>query len=434
MAKSYVTKFTDYVAQQRNNLEIKLRAKGLSPAPNASLGSLISSLDDLQKSFTAKKYERDVNLPDFDEMFDNDPLRAVNGGEYKGCAYLVCELDANGNIGFIRTTSTSNGYYVGEKFVISDGTEYTNGTTNIVHKMGESGIYTATDGVKYGLVKVYALEPRAGISTYISPFIECIDDLFIGKNWSTASIISGYDVLNNRCKYYRYVGSNNTVENIFSITAGWGLMGSGNSSNRSLEFVKIDSCVHKFYSNNMLSPKLRVFIDNGIVYGSSATSAVTYAFGSNQTGNGTPELEYLRLPESNIVMTVNINYIYAESLYISDSVDNVNFSSNYMNVPVGISKMHIGSSLSKVLQNMSNLYVLEDVTVSPNAFGKNTSALTLDFSYSLLLTKESVLNLFNNLADRTGKTANILKLNAIQKALVTNEEKAILTNKNWTLS
>ena len=83
---------------------------------------------------------------------------------------------------------------------------------------------------------------------------------------------------------------------------------------------------------------------------------------------------------------------------------------------------------------MSNLYVLEDVTVSPNAFGKNTSALTLDFSYSLLLTKESVLNLFNNLANRTGMTANILKLNAIQKSLVTDEEKAILTSKNWTIS
>ena len=84
--------------------------------------------------------------------------------------------------------------------------------------------------------------------------------------------------------------------------------------------------------------------------------------------------------------------------------------------------------------NASHWYKLKNVTVSKNAFNLNTSAITVDLSGSYALTHTSLLNIINNFADRTGKTANILKLSTMSKNKLTDEEKAILTNKNWTLS
>ena len=97
-----------------------------------------------------------------------------------------------------------------------------------------------------------------------------------------------------------------------------------------------------------------------------------------------------------------------------------------------IRKMHLGNGLTKI--DSQYFYALEDLTLSEGTFGINTSAYTLDFSLSQNLSRQSVLNLFNNLADRTGMTANVLKLSTFTKTLVTDEEKTILTSKNWTLS
>ena len=51
-----------------------------------------------------------------------------------------------------------------------------------------------------------------------------------------------------------------------------------------------------------------------------------------------------------------------------------------------------------------------------------------------LLTLESIANLVTNLADRTGKTANTIKFNNFQKALLTEEQLTTLQNKNWTVT
>ena len=56
---------------------------------------------------------------DIDTLWKNDPLRTVNGGEYKYCSYyLIYNKDDT-------TTLGSTSYYFGSKFKTSDGGEYT---------------------------------------------------------------------------------------------------------------------------------------------------------------------------------------------------------------------------------------------------------------------------------------------------------------------
>lgn len=56
------------------------------------------------------------------------------------------------------------------------------------------------------------------------------------------------------------------------------------------------------------------------------------------------------------------------------------------------------------------------------------------FGYSTLYSKETILNMLNALADRTGDTAYTLTLGTENLAKLTEEEKQIATNKNWNLA
>ena len=72
--------------------------------------------------------------------------------------------------------------------------------------------------------------------------------------------------------------------------------------------------------------------------------------------------------------------------------------------------------------------------------GKQSSISGTEGSYFLTklpnLTKEAVMNVINNLYDRAtvGMSVKILKMHANQLAMLTDEDKAIATNKGWTLS
>lgn len=71
---------------------------------------------------------------------------------------------------------------------------------------------------------------------------------------------------------------------------------------------------------------------------------------------------------------------------------------------------------------------LEDVQV-----GENWN-MSLRLSVSSKLTTDSMIAMFNNLKDLTGETAKTLTLGSTNLAKLTDEQKAIAINKNWTLA
>ena len=59
---------------------------------------------------------------------------------------------------------------------------------------------------------------------------------------------------------------------------------------------------------------------------------------------------------------------------------------------------------------------------------------SVSLSSSSYLTHDSIIGLLNNLKDLTGDTAKTITLGSTNLAKLTDEEKAIATNKNWTLA
>ena len=98
--------------------------------------------------------------------------------------------------------------------------------------------------------------------------------------------------------------------------------------------------------------------------------------------------------------------------------------------------MHIGNGLVTPTYFTTAKYFLNltDLTLSPNAFSQNTSAVTLYFDYMVNLTNESIANLVTNLADRTGKTTNTIRLPIAIGNRMTDEQITTLQNKNWTVT
>ena len=71
---------------------------------------------------------------------------------------------------------------------------------------------------------------------------------------------------------------------------------------------------------------------------------------------------------------------------------------------------------------------LEQVTVQTGF------ACSLRLAATSLLTAETMINIFNAIADRTGLTALTLTLGSTNLAKLSDAQKAIATNKNWTLA
>lgn len=77
----------------------------------------------------------------------------------------------------------------------------------------------------------------------------------------------------------------------------------------------------------------------------------------------------------------------------------------------------------------ANCYALETIRIKPG-----TLSVSFDFSYSGLLTEESVQSIIDGLADLTGGTAQTLTLRSTVGAKLTDEQKAAASAKNWTIS
>lgn len=79
----------------------------------------------------------------------------------------------------------------------------------------------------------------------------------------------------------------------------------------------------------------------------------------------------------------------------------------------------------------ANCLALENLTVTGTITVNNNY---LKLSDSTLLTVDSLLSVLNALADNTGKTKRTITLGATNLAKLTDEQKAIATNKNYTLA
>lgn len=427
MAKSYITKFVEYVKDCKNQLKNNLITKGQEASDTETLDSLISKVTNINLDTTipdsSLDYVRDPNLPDVDTMFDTDPLRAVNGGEYAYCQYLVCLFPTKGshNVKFAPywTTSYCN------RIDFSDGTSYDSSNTPSSSNaktvtIGDSGIYTLENGSEVFIAKKYA-DTSHTLDAYNPDFLKYSYEAITDYKSVTAPY---YDGINHKyLKYLRLMNTNGTYV---------GMSGDKASSYTSDCYLVIDGDCKPFFDlfyYSYIFPNIKI---NGNLHNTSSMMSIGV---NNSGGNGNPIGNYLKIPditENSTIPSVQINYQHLKGLYLPDWIKTIAGNSNYPQ----FKKLHIGNGLVTPTYFTSARYFinLTDLTLSPNAFSQNTSAVTLYFDYMLNLTNESIANLVTNLADRTGKTTNTIRLPIAIGNRMTSEQITTLQNKNWTVT
>lgn len=438
MAKSRVLQILEYDEQQRQTLIKNLKSKNINSTQGESLASLVEKVNSINIDTVDDVYGRDPNFPNIDELFENDPLRMANGGQYKCCSYGIYRLTETNQI---RIYEYYNATYGARKIVVSDGKEYNNISTTIqeTYTVQENGIYVGEDGFKYCMVIVYTNDVNTTTGTYHIPSgaYEYIEDksLFVNK-LTPQSITPNTSPANMR--YYRFAGSNNTKELIDMYATA-----TSYSATVPAENVVLEGIIPLTSFTNTYASLKSIKIDCELYVPKNTSTNLSADFGSTSTvyvQTVSTVLPSFKPPYSEKPLALKLGYS-AKKIFLSDYVST--FTMHGADGAISnTTDLHIGNGLTDIIRSTTStntgsapsFYSLKNITVSEGAYGLNTSALTLDFSKSDSLTRQSVLNMFNNFADRTGKTANVLKLNAFTKTLVTNEEKTILTNKNWTLS
>lgn len=139
---------------------------------------------------------------------------------------------------------------------------------------------------------------------------------------------------------------------------------------------------------------------------------------------------------SNNVKTISdyaFNFCGLKSITIPDSVSSIGryaFSdcSGLKSITIPNSVTNIGGTAT-----FSNTVFLKCANITYVTLGDGFNANGLDLSATSKIERETVVNMFKALYDRTGLSAYTITLNKAVGDKLTDDDKAIATNKNWTI-
>lgn len=467
MAKSYITKFTEYAKECKDKLKAQLKNKGLEVLENDTLDTLVNRVSNITPppvpTAVEWGYTRDSALPDLDKEFDEDLLREVNGGEYRSCAYIVAFLyDYNSVENQQNIAVYGNSSYPCKMVFGKSGREISITTTSYSFTVNEDEIYTLSDGGKVYVIKLYSDYARSGTSySYYRAFssisnlyyLELIcDNTQSSPSSSSYATSYNYDYYNSIAytKYLRFVApihDDMYFTSFDSPYVGIGgtirIDGDFNTSslfiyNKDIEIILNGSYIGTSQliaigsvNTSSTSPSYKIPIVRKIVAPSISQKATYYGkmkliICTQLTSDG-----ILIIPEG-----------YSSSSSSSSYASSSYYYSYYYNPIIAAATLHLPSSYiikSIIEKDKRPLEItcinVRNLTVDEGFGGANETALTLEAPYYMpLLTLESINNLVENLADRTDKEANTIKFNKYQQTLLTEEQLETLANKNWTVT
>lgn len=416
MSKINYLDFTEYVENNRQNLEQHLSDKGLDILPNKDLSYYVSNIVNLPDASDEQKYIPDPYFVAFDEYYKTDPELKINGGEYDFCAYaaILCLYDTT----YLNTPSIYGAY----KIVTSDGQEFLrtksdNSDTSLTitwdkTKDGLTTLFNIPDKLESGqklrwirvywtfvtVDKCYPCYPSDSTNEP-SPLVYYLvrkDSKVIPEGNSTGKTTSSI----NQCKYLKYVTLIPTAD-----------------------YVTLQ------YLNEL--PSLE-YINN------SRELNVTYSYGyfSSLKGSTYPLIMQTSSAES-------VQYL-KKYLVIDDNFKDTALTLyapelKTVDIKVSLSTLQISHTYSSTIEVLNVSYILNNLDCS---YATHLKYLTvpIDFAPKYIsltytsINKLSVLNLFNNLKDNTDGDVKRISLPSYYFTVLSDEEKLIAINKNWTLS
>ena len=462
MAKSYITKFTEYTKTCKDNLKNTLKTKGITVLENDTLDTLINKVADVTPppapTAIPYGYTRDANLPDLDALFDADPLREANGGEYRACAYLVCLMYQYSDVVNQQniTVYGSGAYPCKIVFGKSDRELSVTNTNAYKFTVNEDEIYTLTDGRKVYILKIYTNYSKSNSSYSYYKAFNSISKLYyielICDNANTTKGDTMYtNSYSNYSMYERYVApihDNMYFTSLLNAQCRGKIRIDGNFNTNSIQSYFFDTDVE--INGDYIGTSSYI----NIGFSSASSMNVPQSMGNHVARRKliVPSVSQQATNYNNMGLTLvtttnnvgNYGLLFSTDgiLIIPDDYDECHVSQfgsclqcSTLHLPNTLKRCSTSSNTSANGDITVNCPNVRNLTLSPNAYGLNETALTLEAPYYMpLLTLESIANLVTNLADRTGKTANTVKFNKFQKSLLTEEQITTLQNKNWTVT
>ena len=426
MAKSYITKFVEYVDTCKETLKANLSEKGSYVDENDTLDSLVNRVGSIQPPAQPESepltYVRDSVLPDLDTMFDEDPLRRINGGEYKACAYIVGiygSYNTSYDVSFAFNWTTGS---IGKIIIEKSGREITVTSSGNNIKFNDDEIYTLSDGRKVWMVKLYSTYDETkdiqvlGGFNYIYP-LEVIDDC-ITSSCSYQLNCAKYAKLYIPATSKGFSGFNNIGYDTHAIING-----------------------NVTFTNSGYMPKYMEI--NGDYIGANNTVSISNYYSCPTTKFIVPAVSQLAQYYGDMLLQLSIQYWERGSqVYIPNSYKRIYTNTTTNSVPLAIETMHFPNSITETgnydwfTSNQGPMfYTLRNLTMSPNAFEKFTAACTLYFDRAPNLTVQSLTNIVEALADRTGMTAGTVRFSKYyHQKNITDEQITSLQSRNWTVS
>lgn len=416
MSKIKAVDFAKYVDVNKNNAKNILKQKGVHVQDNKSLSYYVNNIQNLPDKPEEEEYQHDSYFAKFIEDFDNDPLRAENGGEYKYCGYFIIAAWYDTSLIYSRLVE---GASTKQPFLIktSDGQEFsiTSSSSFTITWDKSKDIDSLDDGTIIRWIKVYTnysvggryccgfYESNSVVKT--APLLYMIWDLSDTISLSNSSSRNVGQI--NYCPIRAIVFGINAKEHGYQI--GYYL--------NSLRYLEIRaSDLYCTDDNSFIGTcrNLKKFKFNKLHFSSSQQifsecnslkeldlSNCTFNSGGGVFISGASSLEVLIFPEKISIAALNG----------TTSLKNLTIYNNEYEAT-----------------NINNGYALESLTVGEEW----NSSLNLISCYNI--SKHSILNIFNNLKDLTQEATKTISLSRDWTYNLTDEELAIAQNKNWTVS
>ena len=429
-----------------DTLRSHLRNGNVSTSDSDTLQTLISKVPSLAPIEDSDKWQPDPlwkfpdpngsgNLKTIREIWDEDTQ--IGSYTHRGIYQIIGEYDTIDLKKSLKSRTNA------DTFILSDGTTYTDITTNTLnHTWDKSKDVIDSKGRPMRYVRVYSKTTLPHMPDFYKTVIWAI------HNMTSGSASAYADATYTPCECLELCDK--FTQSITNFTFPY-----------TLRKIVIDGARFNGYIGNKLSQLNEIEIKSTPVFSYDAYSSAglggyikNFVLPSNYSNTGftlsggtipyAPKFGTIDLGGAiNITASVSLNYLfvetvilppYAKSLYsqqlnlCEELILPSTLTTIQLNGASHLKRITLPESLTTI-SSFQNLYNLKELNIP---MGFNLTGINL--SNSTFMEHDSLVDILENLADLTGQSAKTITFGSTNLAKLTAEEKAIATNKNWTLS
>ena len=451
-------------------LRTELNNGGVLAGATDTLGQLVAKVPNLAPIVQYDEWQPDPlwKFPDpngsqttktIREIYDED---TITGYTYRGIFQIRGDLDT------FDLKECMNARSSADTFILSDGTTYTNITaTTLEHTWDTTKDVIDSKGIPMRDIRVYTNTGFYWNTCWYGQSVWNIWNLNTTPSYFGTSPTSKYyaispfyadylECVEFECSNFN-PGNNNT--GISAYTGSLGLFGkaqkvviknvTGTSSNAWENLYAKELDLYNVTSWNSLQGGVFLGLKKFTLRSTNLTTLTLSNTWYNYSGNSTNLLNIDTLDFSNAPNVTSFSaFGYAtrvRRLILPPNTSTFAMSTKYI---WGLEALEFPSTLS-TLQTYNGLIHANTIkfnsmpTTITSGWGgiycKNFIispewSQTLPSFTSCQLTRNGIVAMFENLADLTGQTAKTITLGAYHLSLLSAEDKAIATNKNWTLA